>query len=210
MISYLFLSEGTSDQSIIPLINKIILNNYNVTINTIIPNFNSVRPRPSGLTLKIKAVQKLYESIDFLVIHRDADSVGRDHRMNEIKSAIASVSPSFDFVAMIPVRMTEAWLLVDQAAIIHAMERPTYNKKIIFPPIKKIEKLAYPKNLLLQIVQEIADLPKRRKNELNFPRIRKNIGEHISNYTILKILPAFALFEADLLSVLDKVNNKDN
>ncbi|WP_306590808.1 hypothetical protein [Geothrix sp. 21YS21S-4] len=202
MINYLFLAEGTSDQVLIPIINSLIFETLRLSVNVVIPNFNSVRPRPTSLNSKLNVVNRLYKNIDFLVIHRDADAAGASSRLMEMEQATACSVPSIPWVPAIPVKMTEAWLLTDRAAIFKAIGCRRSDKKITFCPNKRIEGLADPKDYLFQKIYEIADLPYRRRKDLNVNLVRRRIGDFISDSPELRLLPSFRVFEGRLKKVL--------
>jgi hypothetical protein len=79
----------------------------------------------------IKSVKEEYPC-ELLFLHRDADSAGRDKRLDEIHSWIkeAGVTAS-GVVPVIPVRMTEKWLLVDERAIRRAASNPNGSAALI-------------------------------------------------------------------------------
>ena len=69
---------------------------------------------------------------DLLFIHRDADRAGVDARIREISDAINDVGTPQPWVAIIPVRMTEAWLLLDEVAIRTVVGNPNGRTELDF------------------------------------------------------------------------------
>ena len=65
-----------------------------------------------------------------LFVHRDADSsqesssAGPERRYDEVARAVADASYDGAWVGIVPVRMTEAWLLLDESAIRRVAGRP--------------------------------------------------------------------------------------
>ena len=61
--------------------------------------------------------------VDLLFVHRYADR-GAPARFGEIANAVAAVRDAPRWVGVVPVRMTEAWLVLDEEAIRRAVGRP--------------------------------------------------------------------------------------
>lgn len=203
MITYLFLSEGTSDEVLVPLINRLVLANIDGPVRPIVPNFSILRPQPKTLSEKLHAVISLYSGIDIIIIHRDADNVGYEARRAEIDHVISHTRILWPYVPLIPVRMTEAWLLTDFNAIHNAIGFGKSKNEIEFLSLRKVEGLADPKAYLLNKIKEIANLPKRRERDLNVYMVRKKIGVHLTNLENLNRLSSFVSFKGDLAAAID-------
>ena len=64
-----------------------------------------------------------YFPCNLLLIHRDAEGRSRDERLQEITNSLQVVFPitqEIPSVCVVPVRMTEAWLLFSEDAIRYA------------------------------------------------------------------------------------------
>jgi hypothetical protein len=86
-----------------------------------------------GLKGKIAAALDRYPC-DLLFVHRDAESSERtvyQQRRDEIRQAMES--HSIPYVCVVPVRMTEAWLLIDADAIRNAVDNPASKAQIDRP-----------------------------------------------------------------------------
>ena len=100
---------------------------------------------------------------------------------------------------MIPVRMTEAWLLIDAYAIARAADRP--DAVVSLPPVRQLENVADPKQLLEDLLMEAAgDLAGRRltRFKASLTERRVNVASLISDFGALEELPAFQSFQAAL------------
>lgn len=138
---------------------------------------------------------------DLLFVHRDAERVALAKRRTEIP-AEAGV------VRVIPVRMTEAWLLIDPNAIRSAAGNPNGTVKLNMPAVKRLERLPDPKALLHDLLIEAFELdsPRRRK------RFRRDLGQlvqrvaaQIRDYSALDHLEAYRTFEDELRDALQLV-----
>jgi len=82
---------------------------------------------------------------DLLVIHRDAEGETRETRENEIRAAMNSLGDiEVPFVCVVPVRMQEAWLLVDENAIRQAAGNPRGRDTLTMPRLNEVERLPDP------------------------------------------------------------------
>jgi hypothetical protein len=103
-----------------PIINWALKQNDQLRDVTIVPQ--SCDPRGT-MTPSRKLEERLQDAIklfpcDVLFIHRDAEREPPEKRRREIDMAIAALGNSVSYwVPVIPVRMTEAWLLIDEKAI---------------------------------------------------------------------------------------------
>ncbi|MET7424969.1 hypothetical protein [Dactylosporangium sp. NPDC005555] len=114
---------------------------------------------------KLMSIKKLGAPYDLVVVHRDADGAGRGPRFNEISDAIDQVMPGTSWAGAIPVRMTEAWLVLDETLIRSAAGNPNGKMPLDIPTWKQAERLADPKTLLRDLLVEASGLTgRRRKN----------------------------------------------
>jgi len=107
------------------------------------------------------------------VIHRDADNAGPEKRRDEIFNAIGAVETKATALPIIPVRMTEAWLLLDEDAIRRVAGNPRGRVKPGLPHRREVESVADPKQLLAQCIIKAADCTGRRRDQ-----VEKRFGQH--------------------------------
>ena len=82
----------------------------------------------------------------------DAESAPIEEREAEIRKALekSSVESSVCVVCLVPVRMQEAWLLIDEAALRRAAGNPNGTQPLDIPDVQKLEELSDPKQLILR------------------------------------------------------------
>src|ERR1039458_3427102 len=100
--------------------------------------------KPEGLAEKIRAAVELNEPCDLLFVHRDAEREPQPltKRSREIRDAMKSLEPGCicpRHICVIPVRMTEAWFLLDEAAIRMAVNNPHGGVELKLPAPNEIE-----------------------------------------------------------------------
>jgi hypothetical protein len=105
-LRFILLAEGTSDQALEPIIKWLLREKLPLSVTY---DFQFIRRREE-LNVEIAEAAKIG---DVIFVHRDADAQGRDMRFSEIKDAVGTFKT---WVALIPVRMMEAWFLFDEAS----------------------------------------------------------------------------------------------
>lgn len=145
-----------------------------------------------------------YYSSDVVFVHRDAEGERPEMRIAEIATAIAQLGGSLTHVCVVPVRMSEAWLLHDEAAIRRTAGKPNGKQQLDLPGLSRIETLADPKSVLRDALLVASGATgRRRKQKLrDFGIMRHRVAELIEDYSPLRALSAFGRLEYDLRSIL--------
>jgi hypothetical protein len=162
-------------------------------------------PRPPrDLTGRIRSAIDLYPC-DVLFIHRDAEKMSHEIRVQEIQSALAHIQTTLPpTICVIPVRMQEAWLLFDEHAIRRAAGNPNGHQKLTLPALKKLEEVPDPKALLYELLRAASGLKGQRLARFR-PEIAVHlIGEFINDFNPIKILSAFAALDASIRQMIDQ------
>jgi hypothetical protein len=118
---------------------------------------------------------------DVVVVHRDADSAGLIARRQEIEQAVAACAPTSKPVPVIPVRMTEAWLLLDEDAIRYVAGNPRGRAPLTLPKRHEVERAADPKHMLSSCLLDAASVTGRRRAQLiqRFSQNRRQLLERL-------------------------------
>jgi len=158
-------------------------------------------PRPTTLTERARVALKLYPA-QLLLVHRDAERLSGKDRLHEVRRALQAVTDRY--VAIIPVRMTEAWLLHDPAAIRRASGNPNGTTPLALPEPADVERVADPKGVLLDALLAASDLAgaRRQRRRKDFPAMRTRTAELISDFGPLTNVPSFQAVVAALESAL--------
>ena len=169
-----------------------------------------VDPRPRTLRDKVSATLRLYPGTHILYVHRDAEKEPREARIEEIDDAVADAAVgdwSGCSVPIVPVRMTEAWLLHDEQAIREASGNRKGKVPLTLPSVSKTESVADPKQVLLDALVDASERKGRRLHDLRreFGRFRADTARTIKDYSALKAVPAFQAFLRDLDTAIGKL-----
>jgi len=170
-------------------------------------DFSHLKKPPKGLENRIEAAIELYHG-NLLFIHRDAEHEPHDARRMEIRAALGKLEQQrmieLPTVCVVPVRMQEAWLLVDESAIRTAAGNPDGQMSLNLPKPKRIEEAPNPKELLFAALRTASGKSGRRLKTLPVAFLRHRVAELTENITTLRGLPAFAALEHELTPVLAK------
>ncbi|GAA4689248.1 DUF4276 family protein [Promicromonospora umidemergens] len=139
-LTFFFLCEGTSDEALVEHLETLILRE-GVSEALGIPRSGS-----APVLEKLKALRDEDNTFDFVLVHRDADGRDPSPRIAEIQSALKE--SGLPGCPVVPVQMTEAWLLVDEQAIRDAVGRPSGREPMSLPNLNGIERTHDPKAVL--------------------------------------------------------------
>lgn len=171
--SGVFIAEGTSDAPLADIVERLFLERHEVSVRLSQPDFANLKIAKDVRTRVEAAVTLAGSDVDLVVVHRDADSAGWRTRRDEIVAAHLSAATSSRLVPIIPVRMTEAWLLLDEDAIRRVAGNPNGKSNLDLPSVKAAESVADPKELLQKCILAAADETGRRRD-----RVRKRFSQN--------------------------------
>lgn len=134
-----------------------------------------------------------YETGSMLIfVHRDAEGQSLEHRLSEFDHVL-----EHRVVPIVPVRMTEAWLLIDAEAIALAAGAPS--SVVTVPKLKALESLPNPKADLEKLLVDAAGpLTGRRLKKFNGTIVdrRVDVASRIRDFSPLEEISGFRHFQA--------------
>lgn len=204
----LYLCEGSSDTGLRFHIEGIAADTGRQILVTV-PDLNRLPNKPGhSVQDKLRAAQQLSDggnAYDLVVVHRDADRDPPDRRRTEIAEAVAAVSPGLAHVPVIPVRMLEAWLLLDQSAIREVAGNPNGRVALNLPKPARAESVADPKALLKQAIATASEETGRglHKLQARFSANRARLLQMLDREGPVKHLASWQSFTNDLREALE-------
>ena len=137
-------------------------------------------------------------------MHRDAESAPIEVREAEIRKALeeSSVEGSVRVVCVVPVRMQEAWLLIDEAALRRAAGNPNGTQPLAMPDVQRLEELTDPKQLIRELLRRASELQGRRLERFNWRSSAHRVAEIIDDFSVLYKLAAFQRLAAAVEQVV--------
>jgi hypothetical protein len=167
VLTGLFVAEGSSDAPLADIVETLFLER-DVQLSLTRPDFALLPKVPKDIASRLEASMKMLgRSVDVVVVHRDADGAGPLARQQEIELAARRTRVGRLLVPVIPVRMTEAWLLLDEAAIRRVAGNPSGRAALSLPKPRDVERLADPKSTLRQALIDAASVTGRRRERLD-------------------------------------------
>lgn len=163
-------------------------------------------PRPPReLHDRIRSSIELYPC-DLLFVHRDAETTSLRDRLSEINQAVLNASIDSQIPAVIcvvPIRMTEAWLLFDINAIRQAAGNPNGTVPLNLPTLSEIESIPNPKRVLRDILRTATELGAHRRRRFDTNIAVQRIPECIEDFPSLRSLSAFIALEEELIITIE-------
>lgn len=202
-IRYTLVAEGSTDVALLPIINWAL--RADERVREVEPQFvkpSELPPASAGLAARIREACVLYPA-NLLFVHRDSDRELPEVRRAEIRRAVEYVGAIPHHVPVVPVRMTEAWLLIEESAIREAASNPGGKMALGLPKVGGIERVADPKQLLYDSLRKAADLSGRRRKKFHVPTAAGLVADRIRDFSPLRQLAAYNEFEALLRQALD-------
>lgn len=139
------------------------------------------------------AVLTAESEFDLLFVHRDAGAAGHEVRTSEIREATNGADRMVDFVPSVPVRTTEAWVLMDEEAIRRVAGNPRGREPLDLPRPVRVENLTAPKETLENALVAASGFrgSRLRKFRRRFGRQRQILLEQLPVGGALDQVPAW-------------------
>ena len=201
LFRYTLLADGSSDEALIPIINWLIGEHFPDA--RILPAFaRELRTVGNGLLERVNEALRNFPC-DLLFVHRDAEGMLRANRVVEIEHIMQGVE--VPYVPLVPVRMTEAWLLADETSIRFAAGNQSGKQALDLPNRRQWENLNDPKAVLLSALTIATGKTGRRLSKFSPERARALVTQRTESFAALRGLEAFDAFESDLIEQLRKL-----
>lgn len=193
-VSLTLLADGPSDRMLLPLIEALMDQHCPFPF---VSRFVDWLPKEARTTAdRIKAAVQFYPC-DLLFVHRDAEGVEPIQREAEIRRSLEGLPGAPSLICVVPVRMTEAWLLTSEIAIRAAAGNPRGNAPLNLPPIARLESVDA-KEVLFQALELAKNLGSRRNRRFDPQAYRHRVVELLDDFSQLKQLPSFRHLESQV------------
>jgi hypothetical protein len=205
---YTLLGDGSSDRCLLPILSWVLSQIPLLAGRGVVPQFADLRgldPAPRALSDRIREAFR-QNPCEVLFVHRDAEGSPLEERIAEIREA-AENAPIPAYVPVVPVRMTEAWLLIEEGAIRQAADNPNGRTVLGLPPLQRLERERDPKDLLGECLRLASEKTGRRLEQFERDLHRRihRVAALIRDFTPLRQLPAFAHLESATSQVIQEL-----
>lgn len=197
------MADGTSDRALIPILTWLLRRCcVSLPIQPGFADLRRLRNPPKALAERIVTSLELYPC-DLLFVHRDVERSTIEDRVSEIRAALSeALGPLQPAVCVVPVRMSEAWLLIDESALRRAAGNPNGKVPLDLPNVHRLEQLPDPKQLLHELLRRASGLRGRRLASFNRCLQGFRVADLIHDFSPLYRLSAFQRLAADLVQVV--------
>ncbi|MCE7947324.1 MAG: DUF4276 family protein [Chloroflexi bacterium CFX4] len=199
-LRYTLVADGGSDQVLLPILGWLLRQVFPQHAFT--PQFADTR---SHRTPDNSLQNRLFVALDrypcnLLFVHRDAEDQPPQKRYDEINAALQAISGVPPSVCVVPIRMTEAWLLFDEKALRQAAGNPNGRQPINRVPPAQVERHTDPKKHLYEQLERASELSGRHLKNFRkrLPQCVYRLATLIEDFTPLQQLSAFQSLEASL------------
>ena len=203
---FLFVCEGSSDTPLVDHIQRLLIRCCR-------------QPDPEGETWhrggrvadKIREGLRAAGDLDLLFVHRDADNAGAEARYREIETAVRDAAQDgISWAGVVPVRMTEAWLLLDEGAIRDVVGKPGGRAPLDLPAPGRAELIANPKERLRDALLAASGNRGRRRRRFDreLPRLRKRLLQGLPIGGALERLESWVRFRDDTMRAVQDLERR--
>lgn len=205
-LKYTLIADGSSDMTLLRIIKWSLDDLYPKLSNDgSFADFRNIQEPPKRLADKVRTA-KLYYPFDILFVHRDAESTNSrliTQRCQEVNAELQEEDID-KTICIVPIKMMETWLLIDEVAIKKAAGNRNYRGSINLPSLRILERESQPKELLHTLLREASGKKGRNLKKFNIDKAVHLVAENIEDFSPLRNLVAFRVFEEELKSVVDK------
>lgn len=212
-IHFVFVGEGSSDDGLVMHLENLCIELGADEVTGVAIDFGRLRGQVGGtIEAKLRAAQVLEPGADLFFIHRDSDGRDPSPRYREIEIAVAASGLSGEWVAVVPVQETEAWLLLDETAIRAAVGRPQGRCPLSLPVPGRVESIPNPKDLLMDVMVIAAEVSGRRLLRLRreFPKKRHYLLRQLKTNGSVTAVPSWTRMRDDLAHVMTRFGSLDS
>jgi hypothetical protein len=200
-VTYTLAADGASDKVLLPILTWSLQRQGAASVVAQWVDFGRI-PRQSSRQHRLKTAIELYPC-DVVFVHRDAEGQTASLRRQEIREALAEAA--VPHIPVVPVRMTEAWLLANELAIRSAAGNPNGREELNLPEAERLEDLPDPKRVLHEALTKASGLNWRRVSRFPVAQRVHLIPNYIDDYSRLQVLPAFRALQKDIRKLVQSV-----
>lgn len=166
-VRFLLVCEGPSDRELVHHLERCCILAGADEASGVAPDLRRLPVQVGNkVSEKLRAALQLEPTVDFAFLHRDADSPDPQPRYDEIRQAVQKVASELQYIAVIPVQETEAWLLLDEFKIRRVAENPTGQNPLEIPSPSAVESVTNRKEQLEEIILEASERSGRRRDKI--------------------------------------------
>jgi hypothetical protein len=194
ILTIAYITEGTTDKRFLGnIIKRTFVEDLAPScfgqIDVYDPQFFEIREK--AFVNKSLEAARLAKWLDVLCIHTDADATTDDMAYNDrILPAIKKINEREEklcknIITIVPVRMTEAWMLADLDLLVDEIGTKKTKEELQLPiKVKQVEDLVDPKKTIANAIDiAFADQPARRRRGVTISEIYSPLSQNCARKT---------------------------
>ena len=202
-LRHTLVSDGPTDTNLIPIIYWTLKHTAGIELSEgVLAELWRLPEKPQGISERLVKAVELYPC-EVLFVHRDAEKEQPRARFDEIRQAFAKAVIPLPVIAVVPVRMLEAWLCFNEEAIRQASGNPNGKVALNLPTMKRVELRPDPKADLREALLVASEHSGRRRKKFNTAAAFWRVVDCIEDFSPLRELPSFMAFEKPIKALHD-------
>ena len=200
----LLLADGPSDEPLGRHVARI-AQRHGFELDVVAPDLRRLDPPPGRrVDARLQAVFRFDDRFDLVIVHRDAEAQDPQRRREEVANGVAAVREVVPALPVVPIRMTEAWLLVDEDAIRRVAGRPTGTEPLGLPAAGDVEDVPDAKHVLRRALETASGAKGRRLRSFkrDFGGQRRRLLEGLDHGGPVSQLSAWQALESSVEAAL--------
>lgn len=203
----LLLADGPSDEPLGRHVARI-AQRHGLALDVVTPDLRRLTPAP-GLEVgrRLEAIFRFDDAFDLVIVHRDAESEDPAKRHEEAVQGVAAIRSLMPVLPVVPIRTTEAWLLLDDQAIRRVAGRPSGTEPLGLPAAASVEQIPDPKQALQHALEVASGATGRRLRRFkrDFGVQRRRLLEGLDHNGPVAQLTAWKQLEASVAAVVGEL-----
>jgi len=204
----IFIADGPSDLPLAGHLEALCLDHgAAVAITAVDPGL--LRHTDRTVEGRLRFLVETEDRFDVVFVHRDAESQPPSDRRREVDDGVKRAGILVPVVPVVPVRMTEAWLLLDEQQIRNVAGWPSGRVGLDLPTPREAERLADPKQHLANALRAASGTSGRRLKvfQREFDRHRRTLLERLDRSGPINQLDAWQRLRLDVESAVARIES---
>ena len=191
IVTFVLLCEGSSDQPLVEHLQVLLVSRGADEAN------GYADWQKGSVSAKLAKLRDEGAPVDVAFVHRDADSPDAGRRIREIEKGVGEAGFTDPCLPVVPVQETEAWLLIDEAAIRSAVGNPNGTVPLGLPSPEQVEHVARPKEALAEALASASGKSGRRlaQEKKRFSERRRTLLQRLDPEGIVRRVPSWQRLE---------------
>lgn len=203
----LLLADGPSDAPLGRHVARI-AQRHGLELDVVAPDLRRLDPAPGrDVAGRLQAIFAFDDDFDLVIVHRDAEGQEPELRRKEVLRGVSDIREGLLALPVVPIRMTEAWLLVDEGAIRRVAGRPSGTEPLDLPHPRDVEDIPDPKQVLQRALEAASGATGRRlrKFKRDFPAHRRRLLEGLEHDGPVSLLQGWQQLKADVVDLTRQI-----